>query len=379
MTLFSTGLSQASSTIRSLNPLTISSLSLPDLRLQHSPNYQPLTATILSSTASYQASSIARPRILSSSIARVHSPTLCGSVACTSHTTGPINPLRDPRYPQPARNPRPRIDGTPCRSASLTITLAASTAQLSDPDLATVTTTQPVNTVLPPPSVVGLAAHDQLKTLLNSFPDLFAWSTDTIGRAHLIQHTIDTRDAKPVWQPPPRIPVRYREEVNKMLDELLQAKIIQPSSSPWASPIALVPKKDGSARLCIDYSRLNAVTVHDSFPLPRLDDTLDALGNAAWFSTLDLKSGSANELHGDININIAAPSFSPVHFDEAKGPANDAQTAENRGMLNRDHCIIIQGLPESSASTPRERVAADLEQFQKLLNEMLNQRKMSQS
>ncbi|BHF64027.1 hypothetical protein SprV_0200702500 [Sparganum proliferum] len=80
---------------------------------------------------------------------------------------------------------------------------------------------------------------------------------------------------------------------------------------------------------------------------------------------------SANELHGDININIAAPSFSPVHFDEAKGPANDAQTAENRGMLNRDHCIIIQGLPESSASTPRERVATDLEQFQKLLNEML--------
>ncbi|BHF63055.1 hypothetical protein SprV_0200604400 [Sparganum proliferum] len=85
----------------------------------------------------------------------------------------------------------------------------------------------------------------------------------------------------------------------------------------------------------------------------------------------DASTGSANELHGDININIAAPSFSPVHLDEAKGPVNDAQTAENRGLLNRDHCIIIQGLPESSASTPRERVAADLEQLQKLLNEML--------
>ncbi|BHF70415.1 hypothetical protein SprV_0301346500 [Sparganum proliferum] len=87
-------------------------------------------------------------------------------------------------------------------------------------------------TVPPPTSVVGLAAQNQLKTLLNSFPDLFAWSTDTIGRTHLIQHTIDTGDAKPVWQPPRRIPVRYREEVNKMLDELLKAKIIQPSSSP---------------------------------------------------------------------------------------------------------------------------------------------------
>nr|VZI47496.1 unnamed protein product [Spirometra erinaceieuropaei] len=127
----------------------------------------------------------------------------------------------------------------------------------------------PLDTVLPAPSVIGPVAHEQLKTLLNSFPDLFAWSTDTIGRTHLIQHTIDTGDAKPVWQPPRRIPLRYREEVNKLLD-VLQAKIIQPSPSPWASPIALVPKKDGSVRLCVDYRRLNAVTVRDSFPLPRV-------------------------------------------------------------------------------------------------------------
>ncbi|BHF66753.1 hypothetical protein SprV_0200977500 [Sparganum proliferum] len=110
----------------------------------------------------------------------------------------------------------------------------------------------PLDTVLPAPSVIGPVAHDQLKTLLNSFPDLFACTH------------------------------------------------IQPSSSPWASPIALVPKKDGSVRLCIDYRRLNAVTVRDSSPLPRLDDTLDALGNAAWFSTLDLKSGYWQvEIHPD--------------------------------------------------------------------------------
>nr|VZI42587.1 unnamed protein product [Spirometra erinaceieuropaei] len=157
----------------------------------------------------------------------------------------------------------------------------------------------PSDTVLRAPSLIGSVAHEQLKTLLNSFPDLFAWSTDTIGRTHLIQHTIDTGDAKPMWQPPRRIPLRYRE-VNKLLDELLQAKIIQPSSSPWTSPIALVPKKDGSFRLCVDYRRLNAVTVRDSFPLPRLDDTLDALGNAASFSTLDLKSGYWQvEIHPD--------------------------------------------------------------------------------
>nr|VZI01548.1 unnamed protein product [Spirometra erinaceieuropaei] len=85
----------------------------------------------------------------------------------------------------------------------------------------------------------------------------------------------------------------------------------------------------------------------------------------------DALTRSADELHGDINTNMAAPSSSPVHFDEAIGPANDVQIAENRGMLNKDHCVIIQGLAESSASSPRERIAADLEQFQKLLNEML--------
>nr|VZI24877.1 unnamed protein product [Spirometra erinaceieuropaei] len=85
----------------------------------------------------------------------------------------------------------------------------------------------------------------------------------------------------------------------------------------------------------------------------------------------DAPARFADELHGDINTKMTAPSFSPVHFDEGKGPVNDVQTAEHRGMLNKNHCITILGLPESSSSTPRERVAADLEQFQKLLNEML--------
>ena len=67
--------------------------------------------------------------------------------------------------------------------------------------------------------------------------------------------------------------------------------VIQQSSSPWASPIVLVQKKDGSTRFCVDYRKLNSVTRKDAYPLPRIDDTLDTLHGSRWFSTLDLASG----------------------------------------------------------------------------------------
>ncbi|CDS39437.1 RNA directed DNA polymerase reverse transcriptase [Echinococcus multilocularis] len=72
---------------------------------------------------------------------------------------------------------------------------------------------------------------------------------------------------------------------------MLKDEVIKPSKSPWASPIALVKKNDGSLRLCIDYRKLNAVTKKDAFPLPHINDSLDSLHGFQWFSTLDLESG----------------------------------------------------------------------------------------
>ena len=72
---------------------------------------------------------------------------------------------------------------------------------------------------------------------------------------------------------------------------MLEKDIIQPSSNPWASPIVLVQKKDGSQQFCVDYRKLNSVTKKDAYPIPRIDDTLDTLAGSCWFSTLDLVSG----------------------------------------------------------------------------------------
>ena len=75
------------------------------------------------------------------------------------------------------------------------------------------------------------------------------------------------------------------------VQQMLSSNVVRPSNSPWASPVVMVRKKDGSLRFCVDFRQFNAATVKDTHPLPRIDDLLDALHGAKWFSTLDLKSG----------------------------------------------------------------------------------------
>ena len=79
--------------------------------------------------------------------------------------------------------------------------------------------------------------------------------------------------------------------MQELLNGMLSKQLISPSHSPWASPIVLVTKKDGTTRFCVDYRRVNEVTRKDAYPIPRVDNTLDTLAGSLWFSTLDLKSG----------------------------------------------------------------------------------------
>jgi len=82
--------------------------------------------------------------------------------------------------------------------------------------------------------------------------------------------------------------------------------IIEPTASPWASNVVLVRKKDGSLRFCVDYRRLNAITYKDSYPLPLIDNCLNALAGSSWFSTFDLRSGYYNIPIADENRDKSA-------------------------------------------------------------------------
>lgn len=81
-----------------------------------------------------------------------------------------------------------------------------------------------------------------------------------------------------------------REDVFQAIEDLRKKGIIEESQSPWVSSAVLVRKKDGSLRFCVDYRKLNVITVKDFYPFPRIDDILDQLSGNSWFSTLDLKS-----------------------------------------------------------------------------------------
>ncbi|ROT75043.1 hypothetical protein C7M84_006442 [Penaeus vannamei] len=88
-----------------------------------------------------------------------------------------------------------------------------------------------------------------------------------------------------------RIAPARREEMQRSVMEMEAQGVVERSDSPWSSPVVLVTKKDGTKRFCADYRSLNNVTAKDSYPLPRMDDTLDAMAGACWFSMIDLKSG----------------------------------------------------------------------------------------
>ena len=133
--------------------------------------------------------------------------------------------------------------------------------------------------------------QEKFTTLLHTNAKLFARDLTELGQTNVLAHVIDTGTARPMKQIPYRAAPKEQEFIKEEIDRMLKNDLIRPSTSAWASPVVVVKKKNGKLRFCVDFRKLNSVTNRDSYPLPRIDDLIDTVGNATWFSSLDLASG----------------------------------------------------------------------------------------
>lgn len=141
--------------------------------------------------------------------------------------------------------------------------------------------------------ISGLDDHPlqgKVAELFEKYRSVFAAKDDIPGRFRSVQHHIPLDGGHVRAQPYRRVPWTQMEELRQHIRQLLSKDIIRPSTSPYSSPVVLVRKKSGELRMCVDYRGLNARTIKDAYPLPRIEESLDALNGAAIFSTMDLQS-----------------------------------------------------------------------------------------
>ena len=131
----------------------------------------------------------------------------------------------------------------------------------------------------------------RLFELLKEYEDVFVSSETDLRRAERFSHNIETVDHPPIRQRPYRIPHSQLDMVDRHIENMLEKGVIQESNSPWSQSLVIVTKKDGSPRFCVDFRKLNSITKIQIFPMPRVDEVLDTLGDACYFTTLDLASG----------------------------------------------------------------------------------------
>ena len=131
-------------------------------------------------------------------------------------------------------------------------------------------------------STQNTSEKDAIKDTLIEFAGAVSSDEHDLGLTHLTEHAIDTGNSRPLKQPPRRTPIAFQGEEQKATLKLQKQGAIRPSTSPWASPLVLVRKKNG-----VDYRRVNSVTTKDAFPIPRVQDCLDAVSGAVIFFILD--------------------------------------------------------------------------------------------
>lgn len=185
---------------------------------------------------------------------------------------------------------------------------------------------------------------DESKRLDDFIRDLFSWMPEGLGCTTLVQHTIKTT-AEPIKQRFYPISPALQKHVYAELDDMLSQGIVEPSTSPWSSPIVMVRKPDGGYRFCVDYRKLNKVTERDAYPLPFVTNTLDKLRDARYLSSLDIKSA-----------------YWQVPVSSESKPLT-AFTVPGRGLFQ--FCRMPFGLHNAPATWQRliDRVLSHMEQY----------------
>lgn len=179
------------------------------------------------------------------------------------------------------------------------------------------------------------SAKDSVLTVLSEFEDVFE---ATVGHTNVVTHTINTGNSTPIKHAHARrLPYAFRDEADRQIKEMLAQGIIRPSTSPWSNPIVLVKKRSGELRFCVDYRKLNQVTLNDSHPIPNIADILDSLGEATYFSTLDLRSGywQISVDPGDRSKTAFVTSSGLFEFNRMSFGLKTAPATFQRAMENR--------------------------------------------
>ena len=147
-------------------------------------------------------------------------------------------------------------------------------------------------------SMVDLAAENLTKPelekfsqLITKYQDVFTGADGRVGRTHLVEHSIDTGDARPTKQKHRRLPLAQVEKVDKELDRLEAEGLIETSNSPWSANLVVVSKKSGEIRICQDFRQLNEVTRKNAIGLPNIEECLTALSESTYYHSMDLAAG----------------------------------------------------------------------------------------
>ena len=193
----------------------------------------------------------------------------------------------------------------------------------------------------------------QLLKIILKFENIFFLEGEDLTFTNAVKHRIHTKDDVPIHTKSYRYPFIHREEVQRQIHKMLEQGIIRHSSSPWTSPVWIVPKKlDASGkkkwRLVIDYRKLNEKTIDDRYPIPNINDILDKLGRCMYFTTLDLASGFHQIEVSESDIQKTAFSVENGHYEFLRMPfgLKNAPSTFQRVMDNvlREHigtrCLV---------------------------------------